>query len=54
MQKKDNNFPTPDFEGVFRKLLDDLPRYVEVTAKNFFVDSFNKQGFTNENFEAWE
>ena len=54
MQKKDNNFPTPDFEGVFRKLLDDLPRYVEVTAKNFFVDSFHKQGFTNENFEAWE
>ena len=54
MVKRDNNFPIPDFEGVFKKLLQDLPRYVEVTAKNFFIDSFNKQGFTNENFEAWE
>ena len=52
MVKRDNNFPIPDFEGVFKKLLQDLPRYVEVTAKNFFIDSFNKQGFTNENFEA--
>ena len=54
MVKKDKNFPTPDFEGVFKKLLQDLPRYVEVTAKDFFVDSFHKQGFTNESFEAWE
>lgn len=54
MVKRDNNFPIPDFEGVFKKLLQDLPRYVEVTAKNFFIDSFHKQGFTNENFEAWE
>lgn len=54
MIKKDKNFPTPDFEGVFKRLLNDLPRYVDVTAKNFFIDSFHKQGFTNESFEAWE
>ena len=54
MQKKNNNFPIPDFEAAFKMLLNDLPRYVEVTAKNFFVDSFHKQGFTNESFEEWE
>lgn len=54
MTKNNNNFPVLDFESVFKKLLNDLPRYVEVTAKNFFVESFHKQGFTNESFEAWE
>ena len=49
-----NNFPTPDFSAVFKKLLQDLPRYVEVTAKNHFIDSFHKQGFTNESFEPWD
>lgn len=54
MAKKDNNFLIPDFEGAFKQLLNDLPRYVQVTAIDFFVDSFHKQGFTNENFESWD
>ena len=46
--------PVPDFISIAEKLKNDIPRYVGITATNHFVESFAKQGFTNENFEAWD
>ena len=46
--------PIPDFYNIAKKLLKDIPRHVGVTATNFFVESFHKQGFTDESFEPWQ
>ena len=44
----------PDFLGLAQQLKVDVVRYAAVTGLNFFVDSFQKQGFTNSSFEPWQ
>lgn len=46
--------PLPDFEGIARAAIDDSRRYASVYCLNWFKESFRKQGFTNQSFEAWE
>jgi phage gpG-like protein len=43
----------PNFNSISHELLEDLVTYASVTGLNFFKESFEKQGFTNEAFEAW-
>lgn len=43
----------PDFVGFAKELKRDFVSYSAVTALNFFIDSFQKQGFTNSSFEPW-
>jgi len=44
----------PDFETMARELLADTVMFAEVTALNFFKDSFYKQGWTDGAFIPWE
>ena len=48
---KINNIP--DFLGMATQLKKDAVRYAAVEGVNFFQDSFQNQGFTNQGFEAW-
>lgn len=48
-----NENKIPDFLKMAEDLKRDLIRYASVTGVNFFVDSFQNQGFTDESFEAW-
>lgn len=45
---------TPDFLKMATKLKKDVVRFAAVTGVNFFQDSFQNQGFTDEFFEDWE
>ena len=45
--------PVPDFLALAKTLKNDMVRYAAVTGLNFFIDSFNKQGFTDTSFEPW-
>lgn len=45
---------TPDFLKMARSLKKDVVRYAAVAGVNFFQDSFQKQGFTDVNYQAWE
>ena len=45
--------PVPDFLSIATGLKNDMVRYAAVTGLNFFIDSFNKQGFTDTSFEPW-
>ena len=44
---------TPNFLKMAITLKKDAVRYASVKGTNFFKDSFQNQGFTNQNFEAW-
>ena len=44
----------PDFESMFNKIKQQAPRAASVIALNHFKDSFQKQGFTDEAFTAWD
>lgn len=44
----------PDFEQMAAKLKKDVVSYAAVTALNFFIDSFQKQGWTDRSFESWQ
>lgn len=44
----------PDFSGLAKTIIDDARRYARVHCLNFFKDSFRKQGFTDQSFEAWD
>ena len=44
---------TPDFIGLGKRLLKDANRYASVESINFFKDSFQKQGWTEQNFTPW-
>lgn len=44
---------TPDFLKMASTLKKDLVRYISISGVNFFQDSFQNQGFTDEVFEAW-
>lgn len=45
---------TPDFTALGKRLIKDANRYASVEGLNFFKDSFQKQGWTDGNFTAWE
>ena len=44
---------TPDFLQMADWLIKDASRYAAVTGLNFFKESFQNQGFTDEYFEEW-
>lgn len=44
----------PDFNSIGTDLINDAVTYASVTGLNFFRESFDKQGFTDESFKAWE
>ncbi|MFD2566090.1 phage virion morphogenesis protein [Pseudotenacibaculum haliotis] len=52
MSNKQN--PIPDFEKLGRKVVSDAVRYSSVHALNFFKDSFQKQGWTDTSYQAWD
>lgn len=45
---------TPDFLIMATTLKKDVVRYASVAGVNFFKDSFQNQGFTNEAFVPWQ
>ncbi|MCI2229570.1 phage virion morphogenesis protein [Polaribacter sp. MSW13] len=45
---------TPDFLKMATTLKKDVVRYAAVAGVNFFQDSFQNQGFTDEFYEAWD
>ena len=45
---------TPNFLQMAKQLKKDAVRYASVAGVNFFKDSFQNQGFTNEAFEQWQ
>lgn len=45
---------TPNFLKMAKTLKKDIVRYAAVAGVNFFQDSFQNQGFTNEFFEPWD
>lgn len=49
----DNNFETPDFRKMEETALKDLPKEVGETARNFFMASFIKEGFSDTSFIPW-
>lgn len=48
-----NENPIPNLEALAREILTDTVTYAEVTGINFFKDSFNKQGWTDNGFTPW-
>lgn len=52
MRRKENE--VPDFLKLAKEIKEECKSYVGVTALNFFIDSFQKQGFTNSSFEPWQ
>jgi phage gpG-like protein len=44
---------TPNFLKMAETLKKDVVRYAAVAGVNFFQDSFQNQGFTDETFQAW-
>lgn len=44
----------PDFEAMGKAILKDAESYAAVTGLNFFKESFQKQGFTDNAFEPWQ
>lgn len=44
----------PDFNAIGKQLIDDTRRFARVHCLNHFKDSFQKQGFTDQSFDAWE
>ena len=49
-----SNIQTPDFLGIAETLKTDMRRYAKVYCLQWFDDSFQKQGFTDASFKAWE
>lgn len=44
----------PDFFAIAEQLEKDVRRYAKVYCLQWFDDSFQKQGFTDASFQAWE
>lgn len=49
--RKENEIP--DFAAFAKELKRDVVSYAAVTGLNFFLDSFQKQGFTDRGFNPW-
>lgn len=54
IQKMSDNLQIPDFLAIGNKLVTDTRRYAKVYCLQWFDDSFQKQGFTNASFKAWD
>lgn len=50
----DTNFPVPDFKAFQKELMRDVFVIAERESVAFFKDSFDKGGFTDESFKAWD
>ena len=48
------NLQIPDFLAIGNKLIADSRRYAKVYCLQWFDDSFQKGGFTNTSFKAWD
>lgn len=44
----------PDFFNKMKSLVKDANTHARVEGKNFFIQSFNRQGFLDENLKAWD
>lgn len=49
-----NNLQIPDFLAIGQALMNDTRRYAKVYCLQWFDDSFQKQGFTDASFKAWD
>lgn len=49
-----NNLEIPDFFGIAEALKSDARRFAKVYCLQWFDDSFQKQGFTDAAFQAWD
>lgn len=49
-----NKQQVPDFLAIAEKLKQDMKIYAKVYCLQWFDDSFQKQGFTDASFKAWE
>lgn len=47
------NIQRPDFQAIGREILNDAVTYAAVTGLNFFKESFEKKGWTDNGFTAW-
>lgn len=50
----ENNFPVPDFREIHKLLMRDVFVIAERESVAFFKESFDKGGFTDESFKAWD
>lgn len=48
------NQNTPDFLSIAQELIEDTKRFAKVYCLQWFDDSFQKQGFTDAAFVAWD
>lgn len=53
MAKKNKDLPVPDFKKMAESVMKDLPRKASEQARNFFMASFIKEGFTDTSFIPW-
>lgn len=52
-KKSNTNTPVPDFEAMADAVMNGLAKEVAKHAKHFFLDGFDKGGFTDVNFIPW-
>ena len=53
MPDKNIDLPVPDFKKLAENILKDLPQKAAEQARNFFLASFIKQGWTDTSFIPW-
>lgn len=53
MAKKNVDLPVPDFKKIAENAMKDLPKKASEQARNFFMASFIKEGFTDTSFIPW-
>ena len=49
----ENRFPLKELEAHFKNVLQYVPPMLGNDAVNFFLDSFQKQGWTGDSFQPW-
>lgn len=49
-----NTIQVPDFLAIAETLKQDVRRYAKVYCLQWFDDSFQNQGFTDDSFKAWD
>ena len=53
MPDKNIDLPVPDYKKMWENIVSDLPQKVAEQARNFFLASFIKQGWTDTSFIPW-
>ena len=53
MPNKNIDLPVPDYKKMWENIVSDLPQNVAEQARNFFLASFIKQGWTDTSFIPW-